>query len=165
MMPFVHEPLDPKIHDRKGFTSGVPMQDAYIQRYAAQHQESGLSQTYVLVPSDDRKSIIAYYTLSMAQVGNTELSAADRKKFGRYPVPAVRIGQLAVAKQHQGKRFGQLAIAKAIEIILQTRTRIGTAMVIVELDSADPKLFGFYKQLGFKPSTEYALRFYLPLGT
>ena len=72
--------LDPALHDRGSFRCGEPVLDAYLQKYAVQQNAKGVSSVFVLVDTRTPQTILGYYTLSAAQVGADQLSAAERKK-------------------------------------------------------------------------------------
>ena len=87
--------LDPALHDRGSFRCGEPVLDVYLQRYAAQQHAKGVSSVFVLVDTRAPATVLGYYTLSAAQAGADQLSAAERKKLPAYPIPCFRMGRLA----------------------------------------------------------------------
>src|ERR1700710_2383418 len=89
--------LDPKRHDRARFTCGEPLLDRYIREQAAQHRRDGIATTHVLIGDETSSDILGFYALSAAQVLLSDLQETDRRRLPNYPVPAVRIGRLAVA--------------------------------------------------------------------
>jgi len=110
----VVEPLKPRRHDRDGFACGEPTLDAYLRQQAAQHHRDGISTTHVLVDDADPARILGYYSLSAAQLLLTDLQEADRKRLPSYPVPAIRMGRLAVSTSEQGKGQGDYLLAHAV---------------------------------------------------
>lgn len=160
-MPSV-ELLDPKRHDRAGFACGEPALDAYLQRQAAQHHRDGIATTHVLVDEAAPHRILGYYTLSAAQLLLTGLQESDRRRLPRYPVPAVRMGRLAVAADEQGKGYGEALLANAVSRCLDLRGHLGVRVLLV--DALHDKAAAFYRAYGFRPSADQARTLYLPLG-
>lgn len=94
--------LDPALHDRIGFSCGVPELDDYLHRFAVQQRSKGVSAIHVQVDSENPGQILGYYTLSAAQMDVVELSDVDKKKLPRYPVPCFRLGRLACRAEQRG---------------------------------------------------------------
>ena len=157
------EQLQPKRHDRNSFSCGESTLDAYLRRQAVQHHRDGISTTHVLVDGEVPGTILGYYTLSAAQLLLTELQERDRKRLPNYPVPAIRMGRLAVLSAAQGKKHGDYLLAHAIARCLGLREQLGVRVLLV--DALHAKAAGFYKSYGFRETAESALTLYLPLGT
>lgn len=154
--------LDPRRHDRAAFDSGEPSLDRYLREQAVQHHRDGISTTHVLVLHEAAKEILGFYTLSAAQIRLTDLQEADRKRLPRYPVPAIRIARLAVARVQQRRGYGELLIAHAVNRCLALRAELGVRVLLV--DALHERAAAFYARYGFRPTTEAAVRLYLPLG-
>ncbi len=155
--------FDPKLHDRQGFTCGVASLDAYLQRQAGQHQRDGIATTHVLTAEDTPARVMGYVTLAAAQLEMEGLQPAERKRLPRYPVPAVRVGRLAVALGEHGKGYGKLLLGHAVNTSLRVRKKLGVRVLIV--DALDTNVIAFYRAYGFRPTMAQALTLYLPLGT
>lgn len=158
----VVEPLKPKRHDREGFACGEPTLDAYLRQQAAQHHRAGISTTHVLVDDSDPARILGYYSLSAAQLLLTDLQEADRKRLPSYPVPAIRMGRLAVLASEQGKRHGDYLLAHAVARCLGLRELLGVRVLLV--DALHEKAARFYRAYGFREATANSHTLYLPLG-
>ena len=156
------QPLDPEIHDRAGFSCGVPELDEYLYRFASQHRRKSVSNVYVLVDNGTPSLILGYYTLSAAQVDLAELNDADRKKLPRYPVPCFRMGRLASCADRRGQGLGRLLIGCAVERCLQARKQVAAFALIV--DAKNSKAKSFYEHYGFTPCVDTPMTLYLPLG-
>lgn len=154
--------LNPNIHDRAGFTCGIPELDDYLRRFAVQHRRKGVSTVYVLVDSGKPSLILGFYTLSAAQVDAAELSDADRKQLPRYPVPCFRMGRLACRMDQRGQGLGKLIIGCAVERCLQARNQVAAYALIVDAKNSEAK--AFYEHYGFRPCVDAAMTLYLPLG-
>lgn len=159
----VVEQLKPKRHDRNGFTCGEPALDAYLCQQATQHHRSGISTTHVLVDAGEPARILGYYSLSAAQLLLVDLQEADRKRLPGYPVPAIRMGRLAVARSEQGKGHGDFLLAHAVARCLELRGQLGVRVLLV--DALHEKAARFYRAYGFRAATTDARALYLPLGS
>ena len=158
----VVEQLKPKRHDREGFACGEPTLDAYLRQQAAQHHRDGISTTHVLVDDAEPARILGYYSLSAAQLLLTNLQEADRKRLPAYPVPAIRMGRLAVALSEQGNGHGDHLLAHAVSRCLGLREQLGVRVLLV--DTLHEKAARFYRAYGFREATASSHALYLPLG-
>lgn len=160
-MPDV-ERLDSKRHDRAGFACGESTLDRYLREQATQHHRDGIATTHVLVDAADPARILGYYTLSAAQLLLTDLQEADSSRLPHYPVPAVRMGRLAVATDERGKDYGGLLLAHAVTCCLDLRGQLGVRVLLV--DALHDKTAGFYRTYGFRNCTARSHTLYLPLA-
>jgi len=158
----VVEQLKPRRHDREGFACGEPTLDAYLRQQAAQHHRDGISTTHVLVDDADPACILGYYSLSAAQLLLTDLQEADRKRLPTYPVPAIRMGRLAVSASEQGKGHGDYLLAHAVARSLGLREQLGVRVLLV--DALHEDAARFYRAYGFREATANSHTLYLPLG-
>lgn len=156
------EPLKPQQHDRDSFSCGEPSLDAYLRQQAAQHHRDGISTTHVLVDDADPARILGYYSLSAAQLLLTDLQESDRKRLPNYPVPAIRIGRLAVSAGEQGKGHGEYLLANAVMLCRMLREQLGVRVLLV--DALNEKAASFYRAYGFRETADQAHTLYLPLG-
>lgn len=158
----VVEQLKSRRHDRDGFECGEPTLDAYLRRQAAQHHRDGISTTHVLVDDAAPARILGYYSLSAAQLLLTDLQEADRRRLPDYPVPAIRMGRLAVATSEQGKGHGDYLLAHALARCLELRQQLGVRVLLV--DALHGKAARFYRAYGFREAAANSRSLYLPLG-
>jgi len=93
--------LDSRQHERNAFACGVTTLDDYLRQRAAQHQREGIATVHVLVDSAQPSRILGYCALSAAQLYLHELHEADRKRLPAWPVPAMRMGRLAIERLWQ----------------------------------------------------------------
>lgn len=154
--------LDVALHDRAGFSCGVPELDDYLKRLAEQHRRKGVSTVHVLVDSDAPSLILGYYTLSAAQVSAEQLSEADRKRLPRHPVPCFRMGRLACRADQRGQGLGRLLMGCAVERCLEARKQVAAFALIV--DAQNPAAKTFYEHYGFNSCLDDGMTLYLPLG-
>lgn len=156
------ERLKPKRHDRDGFSCGEPSLDHYLRTLATQHHRAGISTTHVLVDDSDPRRILGYYTLAAAQLLLSDLSDEDRRGLPRYPVPAIRMGRLAVAASAHGRGHGAFLLAHAVQRCLDLRGEMGVKVLLV--DALHERAAGFYRAFGFREAGQGAGALYLPLG-
>lgn len=154
--------LDGHRHHRAAFSCGIPALDAYLQQQASQHQRDGIATTHILSDEDAPASILGYCSLAAAHLYLHELQPSDRKRLPAYPVPAVRIGRLAVSRDAQGKGYGRLLLGHAVNCGLALRETLGVRVMLV--DAKDVRAGAFYRGFGFRASAQNALTLYLPLG-
>jgi GNAT superfamily N-acetyltransferase len=154
--------LDGRRHDREGFACGVVVLDDYLHRRAGQHQRDGIATTHVLINDAEPARLLGYCSLSAAQLHLHDLREADRKRLPAYPVPAIRVGRLAVSSAAQGKGYGGLLLGHAVNLALSVRQTMGVRVLIV--DAKDSKAAAFYQAHGFKATSDEALTLYLSLG-
>lgn len=158
----VVELLKPQSHRRNEFFCGEPSLDAYLRQQAAQHHRDGISSTHVLIDDIDPACVLGYYSLAAAQLLLTDLQDADRKRLPHYPVPAVRMGRLAISASEQGKGHGDYLLAHAVARCLALREQLGVHVLLV--DALHEKAAGFYRAYGFHEAAVSSRTFYLPLG-
>jgi GNAT superfamily N-acetyltransferase len=149
-------------HDRGAFVSGVLPLDQFLYQFASQQTKKGVTTVRVLVDSDAPHAIIGYYTLSAAQVDVELLATEIQKKLPRYPVPCFRMGRLAVHVAGQGKGYGAMLLALAIERCQEARKHVAGYALIV--DAKDEKAKTFYEHHGFVSLANQPLSLYLALG-
>ena len=89
-------------HDRQAFDCGRQELNDWLRQVARQHQDKGLSKTFVAVREEEPARICGYYALTLAELENRHLPDAWRKKLPRR-IPGVRLGRLAVDRQYHGR--------------------------------------------------------------
>lgn len=154
--------FDGSHHRRDSFTCGVEALDNYLRQRAGQHQRDGIATTHVLIDDEQPTHILGYCSLSAAQLHLHQLQGNDRKRLSVYPVPAVRIGRLAVSHSERGKGYGKLLLAHAVNLALSVRQTMGVRVVVV--DAKDAQVAAFYEGFGFRRTASAALTLYLPIG-
>lgn len=76
--------------------------------------------------------ILGFCALSAAHLHLSELQQADLKRLPAYPVPAMRMGRLAVSASEQGKGYGQLLLGHVVNLALSVRQTMGVRVLIVD---------------------------------
>ena len=154
--------LDTKRHNRAGFQSGEPALDVFLHRYAAQQSAKGFASIFVLVDDQQPGRILGFYTLSAAQVDVNQLSALERKKLPRYPIPCFRMGRLARNIECRGTGIGEILLGLAVDRCRKARTQVAAYALLVDAKNEWAK--SFYQKYGFLSCSDSPMTLYLPLG-
>ena len=147
-------------HDRQGFDCCRPELNDWLRNIARQHQDKGLSKTFVAVLDDAPTRICGYYALTLTEVDTQSLPEARRKKLPRL-IPGIRLGRLAVDAYFQGKRLGELLLVDAIERVHLIHQHAGAVGLFV--DAIDDKAAAFYAHFGFEAFVDDPLKLFLPV--
>jgi len=145
-------------HDRQGFDCGRQELNDWLRKVARQHQDKGLSKTFVATPDDAPDRICGYYALTLAELENHQLPEAGRKKLPRR-IPGVRLGRLAVSKLYQGKGLGELLLVDALIRARRVYTEAGGIGLFV--DAIDEQAAGYYRRFGFEACPDNPLLLFL----
>ena len=148
---------------RDAFDCGVESLNDFLKRYALQNLKKNLGVTIVAVSEEDRRKILGYYAVSMAQMSFEQLPAALSKGIPRYPIPAMRIGRLAVDRSAQGRGVGGELLRDALLRALDLSHKVGTCVVLV--DAIDSNARTFYERYGFVPLLDLPMSLALPIAT
>jgi len=148
-------------HNRQEFDSGHQELNDWLQRVARQHQEKGLSKTFVATREGMPDRIYGYYALTLAELENRHLPEARRKKLPRR-IPGVRLGRLAVHKQYQGKGLGELLLVDALTRTRRIYTEAGGICLFV--DAIDEQAAGYYLRFGFEAAPDNPLLLFLSVN-
>lgn len=148
--------------ERTNFDCGNSRLNDYLKKYAIQNQKARYSITYVAT-IEGSKEIVGYYCTSASVIEFANIPEKQKKKLPRYPAPVMLIGQLAVAKDMQGKGLGKILLMHA----LSRAVKIGEEMGIyaVRVDAIDEKAKSFYLKYGFVPLKDNDYSLILPLKT
>jgi len=145
-------------HDRQQFDCGRQELNDWLQQVARQHQDKGLSKTFVAVREEAPTRICGYYALTLAELENRHLPEAWRKKLPRR-IPGVRLGRLAVDRQYQGKGLGELLLVDALTRAQRIYAEAGGIGLFV--DALDGQAAGYYLNFGFDSSPDNPLLLFL----
>lgn len=148
-------------HNRQEFDSGRPELNDWLQRVARQHQEKGLSKTFVATHENMPDRIYGYYALTLAELENRHLPEARRNRLPRR-IPGVRLGRLAVHKHYHGKGLGELLLVDALSRARRIYTEAGGIGLFV--DAIDEPTAGYYKRFGFEAAPDNPLLLFLPVN-
>lgn len=147
-------------HDRTRFDCGRTELNDWLRNVARQHQDKGLSKTFVAVLENQPAPICGYYALTLTEVDTQSLPEPRRKKLPRM-IPGVRLGRLAVDQRYKGKRLGELLLMDAIERVRRIHEHAGVVGLFV--DAIDEKAASFYARYGFEAFVDEPLKLFLPV--
>jgi GNAT superfamily N-acetyltransferase len=148
-------------HKRQNFDCKRPELNDWFAKIAQQHQDKGLSKTFVAVPDDAPTHVWAYYALTLTEVQTVALPDALRKRLPQV-VPGVRLGRLAVDQSVQGHRLGELLLMDAMQRVRVIREHAGVFGLFI--DALDDAAKGFYLHYGAVPFAHAPLKLYLPVS-
>lgn len=146
-------------HDRRGFDCGQAELNDWLRQVARQHQDKGLSKTFVAIREEEPKHICGYYALTLAELYNRHLPTVWRKKLPRR-MPGVRLGRLAVDVIYQGKGLGELLLVDALNRAALINKQAGGIGLFV--DALNEQAAGYYQRFGFVASPDNSLLLCLP---
>ena len=148
-------------HNRQAFDSGCQELDNWLKRIARQHQEKGLSKTFVATDAESAEIIFGYYALTLSEIDNAHLPESRRKSLPRR-IPGIRLGRLAVHKNHQGKKLGELLL---VDALMRTRRIFNEAGGIgLFVDALDLHAVSYYSRFGFESTPDNPLMLFLPVN-
>ena len=148
-------------HNRQGFDCNRSELNDWLAKIAHQHQEKGLSKTFVAVPDDAPKRILGYYALTLTEVETQVLPDSLRSRLPRV-VPGVRLGRLAVDQSAQGRRLGELLLLDALQRVRAIREHAGVIGLFI--DALDEEAKGFYIRYGAVAFIDSPLKLFLPVN-
>lgn len=150
-------------HDRSGFDCGDNDLNAFLKATARQHDQKGVSRTFVLLDQKNSTEIMGFFTLTLCEVTFRQLPAVYAKKYPKHGLPAVRLARLAVARKHQGQGFGELLLAEAIHRTVVVAEQAGVIGLFV--DAKNKSARAFYERYGFILLPNRPLQLFLPLAS
>ncbi len=147
-------------HDRQGFDCGRSQLNDWLRQVARQHQDKGLSKTFVATIEEEPTRICGYYALTLAELESRNLPDAWRKKLP-HRIPGVRLGRLAVDIKQQGRGLGELLL---VDVLLRAKRIYQEAGGIgLFVDAIDDRAASFYRRFGFESIPEQPLMLFLPV--
>lgn len=139
--------FDKANHDRTKFDCGEPAINNYLKKQLSPDLKSNACRCFVL--KDIKKpDVIGYITLSASSIESASIPQNSKKGLPRYlRLPSLLIGRMGVDKSHQGRKYGDLLIIKAIEVARITNIGI----TLIEVEAKNSGLVSYYERLGFIP--------------
>ena len=151
-----------KSHHRDDFDCGNAVLNHFLQKIARQHNEKGLSKTFVLIDTAHHNDIIAYMSMVVCEMLAQDIPHQWANKYPRR-IPAAKLVKLAVTKDKQRKGFGAILLVDAMQKTLHVSHTMGIAWLFVEAkDEAAKK---YYHQFGFIALPDQLDNLFLPLST
>lgn len=139
-------PLDNKIAIND-FDSGNKALDEWFMKHSKLASGSGSAKTYVVV---DDAIPVAYYSLTVGQVGQSEVPKRVTIGMGKHNIPVIILARMAVIKDYQGRGIGRGMLQDAIRRSLMVANEVGVRAIITH--PIDEKAESFYKCFGFAES-------------
>jgi GNAT superfamily N-acetyltransferase len=155
-------PISKKIN-RKDFDCGIEELNTYLWQFAVPNDKKNIGKTFVAVEKTNPGKPVGYYTVSMAQIMFNELPETIKKGLPRYPIPAMRIGKLAIDLETQGKNIGALLLKDALLRAVNISSQVALHFVVV--DALNEKAKSFYLKYGFTAFEENPLTMVMSLET
>lgn len=134
-------------HQKKAFSCGNTVLDAYLHRQANQDVKRKLAVCFVW-PDANTHSVKGYYTLSNSSIALHALPPEISKKLPNYTaVPTTLLGRLAIDKNYQRQGMGKILLVDALRRSLEVSTSLGSYAVVV--DPIYPEAETYYQRFGF----------------
>jgi ribosomal protein S18 acetylase RimI-like enzyme len=108
------------------------------------------------------KPIVGFFALNICQIKSESLSQAEAKKLPR-DVSGIRLGRLAVSKEHQRQGVGKMLLVAAMRKFMEIFNTAGGIGLFVDAKDQDAKRY--YEQFGFVPMPSNELELFLPVKT
>ena len=153
-----------KSHDRERFDCGSEPLNVFLKQTARQHATRGISRTLVLVEEDTApaKPILGFFSLNLCQVKSESLSPEQARKLPR-EVSGIRLGRLAVAREHQRQGIGKALLVAALGKFMEIFNTAGGIGLFVDAKDHEARLY--YEQFGFVALPSNELELFLPVKT
>ena len=146
-------------HNRQAFDCGRVELNNWLRQVARQHQDKGLSKTFVAVEDHAPERIGGFYALTLAEIDSTHLPSTWQKKFPRR-IPGVRLGRLAVDVACHGKKLSELLLVDAL--IRAHRIHGDVNEISLFVNAFDEQAARFYQRFGFESLPDQPLLLFLP---
>lgn len=131
----------------KDFDCGIEELNQYLSQFAVPNDKKNIGKTFVAVIKYKKDIPVGYYTVSMAQIYFNKLPDDIKKGLPKYPVPAMRIGKLAVTEEYQGNNLGAYLLRDSF--IRAIRISVDVAIKFIIVDALNEKSKDFYLRYGF----------------
>jgi GNAT superfamily N-acetyltransferase len=148
------------VHNRADFDCGNDKLNAYLKQIARQHNDKGLSRTFVLIDDKRPDLILGFFTLAICEIESQVFPASMAKKYPDY-IPAGKLARLAISQAHQKQGYGKLLMLHAMRHFLNISQSAGIIGVFV--DAKDQQASQYYEQYGFVALPDNPLSLFLPL--
>jgi GNAT superfamily N-acetyltransferase len=143
------------------FDCGYTELNEYLRRYAVKNDRLSIGKTFLALT--DKSELAGYFTVSTAQIAAHALPEETKSRLPRYPIPAFRIGKLAVDHHFQGNGVGRWLLTQAL--LKAAEVSHSAAVFAVLVDAIDERARAFYLKYGFISFEEHPLSLFLPLAT
>jgi len=145
-----------KADDLSKFDCGKQSLNDWLKKFAWQNQQGGTSVTYVVIGS---RQVLAYYSLSTGSVTPSDATQRVSKGVGKYPIPILLLGRLAVDKSLHGRGIGYSLLQDVLLRSVGVADQVGIRAIVV--DAVDEEAKRFYRKYGFDESPIDGMRLML----
>ena len=135
----------------------------YLRQLAIPNDKKNIGKTFVAVEKLNQENPIGYYTVSIAQILFNELPEPIKKGLPRYPIPAMRIGKLAIDLKTHGNKIGAFLLKDALLRAVNISSQVTLHFIVV--DALNKKAKSFYLKYGFTAFDENSLTLVISLET
>jgi len=154
---------------REGFRSGEHSLDDFFERHAWNNHTNNISRVYVAVEEEeeeeDAAEVLGYVTLGAAEIQASKVAEHLPMPLPQYPMPAFKVGRLAVQESQRGRGIGTQLLRHAFETSLALAEHVAALGILV--DALNPDVVSFYERLGFiqLPPVRFPQTMFIPLDT
>lgn len=134
-------------HAHADFDCGERALNEYLQKTARQHDEKGISRTFVLVNEPDPTRLIGFFTLAMCEVEAPLPPPKVARKFPSGRLPGAKLARMAVRLDEQGQGYGAAVLVEAIRRVAEAGCNVGCVGLFV--DARNDRACAFYEKFGF----------------
>ncbi len=161
-MEWIFCPIDASVR-KENFDCGIIELNDYLKKYAKQNDDKGIAKTFVAISESVNRNVLGYYSISMAEIKRESLPEDYTRKLPRYPVPAMRIGKLAVDKSIQGRGLGKELLMQCFRIAVRLSSEVGIFALTVDAINEEAK--AFYLKYGFILFENNEFSLFIPMKT
>lgn len=149
-------------HNLDNFCCEVDSLNRFLKNSALLDTKNLLSKTYVVTENEGDKTVIAFCTLVLHCLKDSEKEFfIDKEKCKEQKVPALLIGQLGVDKRHKGKHIGASLIQQMLKFAIAIKEYVHFPVIII--DANKESLVKYYEDKGFVRFKDKGLRLFLPM--
>lgn len=146
-------------HLRDEFDCGVCVLNDFFKKYALQNQKKRLVRTYICLKNDT--DIVGFYSLAFGAVYQSDAPPLIVRGMGKYQIPVMVLGRLAVSLKAQGMGVGKALLKDAVMRTMNAADIAGLRAIIVH--AKDKLSQEFYLKYGFIPAPNNPLTLFFPL--
>lgn len=148
--------------DRKSFNCGSTPLDNYLAQQVSQDVKRSLTKCYMLCDDNNEQKVAGFYTLSSAQVDSREFPPGITRKLPtKIPIPATRLGRLAIDVNYQRQGLGAMLIYDALK---RTKNSAAASFALI-VDAKDSDAEQFYEHHKFIRFPNSPNKLFLPIAS
>ena len=166
----VIEALEPRKHDRAGFSCGIARPDNYLKYTPKKHQAGDFTRVSVAARAGQR-GIVGFYALNAHSLHGERLPADLTRNAPLHGgIPAIYLSMIAVNRPDQGQGIGRILLADALKRSVAAADQIGLKAVVLDvIEDGGPEVaagrLAFYASMGFRQLSGYPARMFMGIET